>query len=163
MAKKGLARRAEHHARSHPARYHDAEARRHRVVRALKQDAATRAIPVILVTAKADTRDVVEGLDAGGDDYLTKPFDHTALLGARALDAAPEGSSRHRRRPGKPSRTAGVAAGRRGTNRWSAKSPNKSARSSGSAGCGGFCRRRSPISLWPRAKATGCCRATAAR
>jgi adenylate cyclase len=50
------------------------------VVSALKQDVATRAIPVILVTAKADTRDVVAGLDAGGDDYLTKPFDHAALL-----------------------------------------------------------------------------------
>src|SRR4029450_7818184 len=34
----------------------------------------------ILVTAKADTRDVVEGLEAGGDDYLTKPFEHSALL-----------------------------------------------------------------------------------
>ncbi len=50
------------------------------VVRALKQDEALRAIPVILVTAKADTRDVVDGLDAGGDDYLTKPFEHRALL-----------------------------------------------------------------------------------
>ena len=37
-------------------------------------------MPVILVTAKADTRDVVEGLEAGGDDYLTKPFEHAALL-----------------------------------------------------------------------------------
>ncbi|MGX9147090.1 adenylate/guanylate cyclase domain-containing protein [Mesorhizobium sp. 128a] len=50
------------------------------VVRMLKQDIALQAIPVILVTAKADTRDVVEGLDAGGDDYLTKPFEHRALL-----------------------------------------------------------------------------------
>lgn len=50
------------------------------VVRELKADERLRAIPVILVTAKADTRDVVEGLDAGGDDYLTKPFDHAALL-----------------------------------------------------------------------------------
>jgi adenylate cyclase len=50
------------------------------VVRELKQDPELRAIPVILVTAKADTRDVVEGLDAGGDDYLTKPFEHSALL-----------------------------------------------------------------------------------
>jgi len=32
------------------------------------------------VTAKADARDVVAGLEAGGDDYLTKPFDHSALL-----------------------------------------------------------------------------------
>jgi adenylate cyclase len=53
------------------------------VVRMLKQDVSLRSIPVILVTAKADTRDVVEGLDAGGDDYLTKPFEHKALL-ARA-------------------------------------------------------------------------------
>ncbi|HEX2726429.1 MAG TPA: response regulator [Beijerinckiaceae bacterium] len=50
------------------------------VVRELKQDPELRAIPVILVTAKADTRDVVQGLDAGGDDYLTKPFEHSALL-----------------------------------------------------------------------------------
>ncbi|MER8974458.1 MULTISPECIES: response regulator [unclassified Mesorhizobium] len=50
------------------------------VVRVLKHDQSLRSIPVILVTAKADTRDVVEGLDAGGDDYLTKPFEHRALL-----------------------------------------------------------------------------------
>ncbi len=49
-------------------------------VRRLKADAAHRHIPVILVTAKTDPRDVVEGLDAGGDDYLTKPIDHAALL-----------------------------------------------------------------------------------
>src|SRR3954465_10836634 len=50
------------------------------VVRELKRDAKLKAIPVILVTAKADTRDIVEGLDAGADDYLTKPFEHAALL-----------------------------------------------------------------------------------
>ena len=50
------------------------------VVRILKEDVLLRSVPVILVTAKADTRDVVEGLDAGGDDYLTKPFEHQALL-----------------------------------------------------------------------------------
>lgn len=49
-------------------------------VRLLKQDDQLRSIPVILVTAKADTRDVVDGLDSGGDDYLTKPFEHKALL-----------------------------------------------------------------------------------
>ena len=32
------------------------------------------------VTAKADTRDLVAGLDAGGDDYLTKPFEQAALM-----------------------------------------------------------------------------------
>jgi class 3 adenylate cyclase len=50
------------------------------VVKELKGDETMRSIPVILVTAKADTRDLVEGLDAGGDDYLTKPFEHAALM-----------------------------------------------------------------------------------
>jgi class 3 adenylate cyclase len=50
------------------------------VVKRLKQDAAQRFIPVILITAKADTKDVVVGLEAGGDDYLTKPFEHAALM-----------------------------------------------------------------------------------
>jgi adenylate cyclase len=38
------------------------------VVRQLKQDNKLRFIPVILVTARADTRDVVAGLEAGGDE-----------------------------------------------------------------------------------------------
>ena len=50
------------------------------VVKQLKQDTKFRFIPVILVTAKADTRDVVAGLEAGGDDYLTKPFEQAALV-----------------------------------------------------------------------------------
>jgi adenylate cyclase len=50
------------------------------VVREMKADPDLRHIPVILVTAKADTKDVVLGLDAGGDDYLSKPFEHAALL-----------------------------------------------------------------------------------
>jgi class 3 adenylate cyclase/CheY-like chemotaxis protein len=50
------------------------------VVKRLKQDSQFRFIPVILVTAKSDTLDVVAGLDAGADDYLTKPVDQAALL-----------------------------------------------------------------------------------
>jgi adenylate cyclase len=50
------------------------------VLKQLKQDVALRFVPVILVTAKSDTRDVVNGLEAGGDDYLTKPFEHAALV-----------------------------------------------------------------------------------
>jgi adenylate cyclase len=50
------------------------------VVKQLKQDSEHRFIPVILVTAKADTRDVVIGLEAGGDDYLAKPFEQAALV-----------------------------------------------------------------------------------
>jgi adenylate cyclase len=48
-------------------------------LRRLKSDASLPFIPVILVTARADGRDVVAGLESGGDDYLTKPVDHTAL------------------------------------------------------------------------------------
>jgi adenylate cyclase len=50
------------------------------VVRRLKADARLPFIPVILVTAKASPKDVVAGLDAGGDDYLAKPIDHGALV-----------------------------------------------------------------------------------
>jgi len=50
------------------------------VVKRLKQDPGHRFVPVILVTAKADARDVVAGLEAGGDDYLTKPFAFAELL-----------------------------------------------------------------------------------
>jgi adenylate cyclase len=50
------------------------------VCRALKSDLSLPFIPVIMVTAKADTRDVVAGLDAGGDEYLTKPVDQAALV-----------------------------------------------------------------------------------
>ena len=50
------------------------------VVRRLKADPTLPFIPVILVTAKAGQKDVVAGLDAGGDDYLTKPIDHGALV-----------------------------------------------------------------------------------
>lgn len=50
------------------------------VLKRLKQDASTKFLPVILVTAKADTSDVVVGLEAGADDYLTKPFEQAALV-----------------------------------------------------------------------------------
>jgi len=50
------------------------------VCRRLKSDPALPFMPIILVTAKADTKDVVAGLDAGADEYLTKPIDHMAML-----------------------------------------------------------------------------------
>src|SRR6202048_517240 len=48
-------------------------------VKRLKADPPLPFIPVVLVTAKADAKDVIEGLESGGDDYLTKPVDHAAL------------------------------------------------------------------------------------
>jgi putative two-component system response regulator len=45
----------------------------YQVCRALKRDPATRAIPVIFVTALTDTDDEAEGFEAGAVDYITKP------------------------------------------------------------------------------------------
>jgi adenylate cyclase len=50
------------------------------VCRELKTDPSLPFMPVILVTAKADPDDIVAGLDAGGDEYITKPVDHAALV-----------------------------------------------------------------------------------
>jgi adenylate cyclase len=50
------------------------------VCRRLKGDPALPFMPIILVTAKADSKDVVTGLDAGADEYLTKPIDQAALV-----------------------------------------------------------------------------------
>jgi len=46
----------------------------------LKQDEATREIPVIFITAKDETQSVVEGFRAGGVDYITKPFQAEEVL-----------------------------------------------------------------------------------
>ena len=50
------------------------------VCRRLKSDPAFPFTPIIMVTALADSKDVVAGLEAGGDDYLTKPVDQQALV-----------------------------------------------------------------------------------
>ena len=47
--------------------------------RQIKADADLPFTPIILVTAKADSKDVVAGLEAGADEYLTKPVDQAAL------------------------------------------------------------------------------------
>lgn len=44
------------------------------VCRLLRQEAKTREIPIIMVTAKSEESDVVIGLGIGADDYVTKPF-----------------------------------------------------------------------------------------
>ena len=50
------------------------------VCRRLRADRSLPFIPIIMVTAKADPKDVVAGLEAGGDEYLTKPVDQPALV-----------------------------------------------------------------------------------
>ncbi|MEN9955302.1 MAG: hypothetical protein RLY34_109 [Actinomycetota bacterium] len=41
---------------------------------------ATAGTPIIMLTAKTESEDVVRGLEAGADDYVVKPFDPTVLL-----------------------------------------------------------------------------------
>lgn len=52
------------------------------VLRRLKEDENLKSIPVIMLTARAQERDVVKGIDLGAEDYITKPF-HPAELLAR--------------------------------------------------------------------------------
>ena len=46
----------------------------------VRSQTATKALPVILMTARGDTEDVVAGLGLGADDYLVKPFAVRELL-----------------------------------------------------------------------------------
>ena len=50
------------------------------VCRRLRADATFPFTPIIMVTAMADSKDVIAGLEAGGDEYLTKPVDQAALV-----------------------------------------------------------------------------------
>jgi two-component system phosphate regulon response regulator PhoB len=48
--------------------------------RRLREAERTRSIPIIMLTARTQERDKVEGLEAGADDYITKPFSPKELL-----------------------------------------------------------------------------------
>lgn len=48
--------------------------------RRLKGDAATKSIPIIMLTAKGGEADKVRGLEVGADDYVTKPFSPRELI-----------------------------------------------------------------------------------
>jgi two-component system phosphate regulon response regulator PhoB len=50
------------------------------LTRQLKRDAATRELPVILLTARSAEGDKIAGLEGGADDYITKPFSPRELL-----------------------------------------------------------------------------------
>jgi two-component system alkaline phosphatase synthesis response regulator PhoP len=50
------------------------------VCRRLKEDPATRSVPVVMVTAKGEESDIVLGLGLGADDYVPKPFSPRELL-----------------------------------------------------------------------------------
>ncbi len=50
------------------------------VARALKAEARTASLPIVMLTAKGEDADVVSGLELGADDYVTKPFSPRVLL-----------------------------------------------------------------------------------
>ncbi len=68
------------------------------VCRVLKKDLLLQNVPIVMLTSKGEVSDKVEGINAGADDYVVKPFDPPELLArvrmilrrtARALDANP--------------------------------------------------------------------------
>ncbi|HKM14525.1 MAG TPA: phosphate regulon transcriptional regulator PhoB [Marinospirillum sp.] len=50
------------------------------LARRLKRDAATAEIPIIMLTARSEESNKVQGLEAGADDYMTKPFSMRELI-----------------------------------------------------------------------------------
>ena len=85
------------------------------VCRRLKGDPETADIPVILVTALSDHASKMAGLEAGADDFLTKPVDEVTLLARvrsllRARDTARELKLRGQTTPGFAEAAAGFAA-----------------------------------------------------
>ena len=67
--------------------------------RALRSDPATAHLPIIIVTARAEERDRIIGLDLGADDYVSKPFSPNELIARvrallrRARRTDPDGGS----------------------------------------------------------------------
>ena len=74
--------------------------------RRLRSDPNVGFVPIILVTARADSKDVVAGLEAGADEYLTKPIDQLGAGRPRPFDAADQGIARSRQTAG--GRTRGI-------------------------------------------------------
>src|SRR5260221_9437351 len=68
------------------------------LARKWRADSRTKAVPILMLTARGDEPDKVAGLDAGADDYITKPFSTQELLARiRAVlrRRAPERSEEH--------------------------------------------------------------------
>ena len=70
-----------------------------------RAEARTRDLPIIMLTARAEEADKLSGLDAGADDYLTKPFSTNELL-ARIRAVLRRKRARGARRGGRGRRAA---------------------------------------------------------
>jgi len=75
------------------------------VCQALRADPATAAIPIILLTARGEEAERVQGLELGADDYVTKPFSPRELMARVAA------LLRRTQRPAKPSASAPLRYG----------------------------------------------------
>ncbi len=65
------------------------------VCRCIRAEEAMRETPVIMLTAKSEEHDIVKGLDAGANDYVTKPFSKEILLARiRAVLRRPDAERR---------------------------------------------------------------------
>jgi two-component system phosphate regulon response regulator PhoB len=62
------------------------------VARRLRSKAATRNLPIIMLTARTEESDRIRGLDIGADDYMTKPFSMSELTARIPRGAAPHPS-----------------------------------------------------------------------
>ena len=84
------------------------------VAKALREDDHTAHIPIIFVTARAQSQDVERGMELGVDDYVTKPFDPLDLIArvntllARS-QAAAEANGEHVPGLGEPTDSPGPA------------------------------------------------------
>ncbi len=67
-------------------------------LRQMREDPRTSHVPVMLLTARVQTGDAITGLDAGADDYLTKPFDPDELV-ARVRAAIRRADTQRTRNP----------------------------------------------------------------
>ena len=77
----------------------------------LREDPRTRRLPVIMLSARAGEEATVEGLDAGADDYLVKPF--SGRRAARPRARQPRGRAAARRARGRRARPGARDGGRR--------------------------------------------------
>lgn len=50
------------------------------VCRRIRANLATKGVPIVMLTAKGEERDIIKGLDLGANDYVTKPFSRPILL-----------------------------------------------------------------------------------
>ena len=66
--------------------------------RSARACAPSRDVPILILTARTETEDRVEGLDSGADDYLVKPFERQELLARTPRADAPAPAARQRRR-----------------------------------------------------------------